>query len=1005
VSRQDGPSPEGLGLTFLFTDVEGSTRLLQELGDEQYGTVIATHDRLLRETFTRRGGLETNTQGDAFFFVFDDARLAALAAVEAQRALAAERWPGGSQLKIRIGLHTGKASLLAGKFVGLAVHRAARIADAAHGGQVLVSEATARIIAEEAPFRLRDLGEHRLKDLERPLRLFQLVADELGMDFPPVRALSPGSPLAITGGPAGAFGFAGRARELGIVQRALDDVLSGAGRVVLVQGEAGIGKSRLAWELGHLAAERGVAMVSGRCVEGGAAPTLWPWLEIMRALSDRSKADASEELSPLVAGLLAPATAAAPGLAASAEARFALYTAVAERLTAAASQRPLLVVLDDIHWADTPSLELLETVALDLVAVRLLLVAAYREDEPNPAKALTRVLNAVVRCPWTQRVVLRGLAEDAVGQLIRDAMQEEPPPALVAAVHSRTRGNPFFVAELVRLAAAEPSLGLDALATGIPLGVSDVVRWRLQALARDTRELLELAAIIGDAFDFRLLAQASGGDGDACVERLEPALAIRTVVETEEDAFRFSHGIVRETIVQDLTPLRRARLHARVVDALVADDGTAGDVAEIVADHLWHARQLVDPARAVRALERAAEVALSRHAYDTAGRRLEQALTLTHGLERDRDDVELRLELALATLGMMTHGYSAPAVLAGFERTAAIARRSGNLRELVRSLHGTASGLAVSGRFRDSLQVARACLDAATELGDPLALALGHHVVGIAHLHLGDIADARRECEACVEAYEQSRLAPAEPFDVAVPAHLAGLVFAAIAEYLGGDKDAATRARDRSIAIAGELGTPFAWQVAMFFSGWLAALEDDPRACRSYIERGQEHSVGEHVFPVFAALSPTFLAWAAGRLGDEQAVERLDAIVRQLDTIGVSAFSHFFQSLRADLVAAQGGPEAGLAAFEHAIAITATTEERFYLAELRRRRGELLLRLGRDDEGRAELRGALMLAREQGAGGLDRRVRETLAAYTVGSMLDDAHGALSVIHPTEEKTS
>ena len=996
------PRSRSSTLTFLFTDVEGSTRLLEHLGEARYGEAVSRHARLLRTAFGRGGGREVDNQGDSFFFVFGDPARAALAAVDAQRALSAERFPDGSCLRVRMGLHTGRASVLDGKFVGLAVHRAARVGDAGHGGQIVVSETTAGILRDTGAFRLRDLGDHRLKDFERPLRLYQLVAEGLEPDFPPLRALSSGRVAATTGGPAGALAFVGRERELSILRHALQDVLSGSGRIALLQGEAGIGESRLAFELGHIAAEQGVATVLGSCVEGSAAPTLWPWLAVLREVGDLGGPE-TRATSPLVEGLLAPPSASGPA-ATGADTRFALYAAVAELLTSAARCRPLLIVLDDIQWADTPSLELLQTFALELVAAPVFFVATYREHEPDSPAELAHTLATIVRFPWTRRVVLRGLPEAAVAELIGQAAALEPPPALVAAVHSRTGGNPFFVAELMRLLAAEPGLGLDALSTGIPLGVRDVVRRRLESLPSETQGLLQLAAVIGDAFDFGLLASASGGDAAACAECLEQALASRTVVEAEEkEDLRFSHGLIRETIAADLTSLRRARLHACVAAALLADGVESVDAAEVVAEHVWHARQLVEPERAVTVLERAAGVALARHAYDSAERLLERALALVPRLPTsEANDAELRLELAIASLRMMTRGYTQPAVLAGFERAAAIARRAGKLRELVRSLHGTASGLGVGGRFRDSLHVAEACLAAATELDDPLALALAHHIVGIAHLHLGDIADARREFATCIEWYDRSRVEPAEAFDVAAPVRLAGPVFAAIAEELGGDTEAAAVFRERAITVADELDTPFARQVAMFFSGWLAALEDDPPACRAYIERGQE-VVGEHVFPVFAAVSPPLSAWAVGRLGDRQAVDRLDAILGQLDAMGVKVFAHFFHGLRADLVDSRGDPEAALTAFEQAIAVCEAGEERFYLAELRRRRGELLIRVGRHDEGRAELRDALQLAREQRAGGLERRVLLTLADHCDGDLLENPAGIASPAHETERE--
>ena len=976
--------------TFVFSDVEGSTRLLRQLGEKRYGEAIATHDRMLREAFGRGGGREGDSQGDSFFFVFEDARQAVAAAVDAQRALAGAVWPEGARVKVRIGLHTGKASLFEGKLVGLAVHRAARIGDAGHGGQILLSESTASIVHDEAAFRLRDLGQHRLKDLERPLHLFQLVADGLDADFPPLRTLSPGTSVALTGRPVGAFRFVGRERELGILRHALEDVLLGAGRIATLQGEAGIGKSRLALELGHVATERGVTMVWGTCVEGGEAPTLWPWQEIVRALVAWPGDEQRDVVSPALAGLLSlpsrelPASVpgvSAPASMSNADERFALYTAVVELLRSRASRQPLLVVLDDIHWADTPTLELLQTLALDVASVPLFVVATYREHEPGTAPALARALVTIGRYPWTRRVLLRGLAEDAVGQVIRDTAKVDPPPALVAIVHSRTQGNPLFVAELVRLLAAESALGLErVLSTGIPVGVSDAVRRRLHALPLQTQHLLQLAAVMGNAFDFRLLAQASGLPTRECAEILERALATQIVIEAEEDDFCFSHGLVRETIVDELTPLRRARLHASVADALVARTPVADDVAEIAADHFWRARHLVEPARVVAALEAAESVALRRYAYDAAERLLERGLACAKHLPaRGRDEMELRLELELAAVRMMTQGWAAPAVLGGFERAARIARRSGNLRVLVQSLHGTASGLAISGRFCDSLTAARACLAAATELGDSQALALGHHVVGIGHMHVGEIADARREFRACIDAGERPRGDTNEAFAIAVPAALAGLVFAAIAEELGGERESADRLAQRAITAADDLGTPYAHEVATFFAAWLAALEDDPEACRASVERGRE-AVGEHSFPVFATASQALSSWAAGRLGDDGAVERLAAILGQLEAIGMRALSHFFHGLHADLAASRGEIQAALTAFERAIAVSDASGERFYLAELRRRRGELLVRLGSEEEGRAELAAAVTLAREQGAGGLERRALETLSA-------------------------
>ncbi len=196
--------------TFLFTDVEGSTRLLKELR-EGYGDVLAEHQRILREAFVAHGGEEVDTQGDSFFAAFRRAQDAVLAAAEAQRALAAHEWPEGGELRVRMGIHTGQVSVSANRYLGVAVHRAARICAAGHGGQVLVSQTTKGLLEDEEVelpgLEFRDLGEQRLKDLDRPIRLFQLVGDGLPEEFPELTTLDSVPARGLTP-------FAGREEEL-----------------------------------------------------------------------------------------------------------------------------------------------------------------------------------------------------------------------------------------------------------------------------------------------------------------------------------------------------------------------------------------------------------------------------------------------------------------------------------------------------------------------------------------------------------------------------------------------------------------------------------------------------------------------------------------------------------------------------------------------------------------------------------------------------------------------
>ncbi|MGH2452822.1 MAG: ATP-binding protein [bacterium] len=255
--------PTGV-VTFLFTDIEGSTRLIQEWGDAEYADALAVHRHLLREAFEAHHGVEVETQGDGFLIAFASARQAVLAAVQAQRAVAARRWPEDHAVRVRMGLHSGEPIRSGNGYAGLDVHRAARICQAGHGGQILLSMTTRDLVADDLPagVSLRDLGEHRLKDLARPQRVFEAVGAGVAADFPPLRTLTRlahNLPVQLTS-------FVGREHEREEVKRLLSTT-----RLLTLTGSGGAGKTRLALQL---AAEELEAFADG------------VWLVELASLSD-----------------------------------------------------------------------------------------------------------------------------------------------------------------------------------------------------------------------------------------------------------------------------------------------------------------------------------------------------------------------------------------------------------------------------------------------------------------------------------------------------------------------------------------------------------------------------------------------------------------------------------------------------------------------------------------------------------------------------------------------
>src|SRR5437763_648482 len=376
--------------------------------------------------------------------------------------------------------------------------------------------------------------------------------------------------------------FVGRQRELAELRAGLEDAVGGRGRFFLVVGEAGIGKTRLAEELAREAAERGGVALWGRCWEGEGAPPYWPWVQVIRALLQGVPA---EELRPAVgagAPYLVPLVPELgerfrdlPALSTSPRsehARFYLFDAVATLLRSAAQRTPLVLVLDDLQWADAPSLLLLQFLAHELRDVRILLLGTYREVEVRQAPAVADILGALGRDG--HHVPLRGLGEEELRRFLEETIGRSPAPVLVRAVHRETEGNPFFVDEIVRLLVAERALERhEDPSPGrfpVPQGVREAIRRRLAPLPPPAREALALASVVGREFDLAILHRACGLDPEALLETLGPALAREIVVREPGGVgrYRFAHALIRETLYEELGPAERIRLHGQIGEVL-----------------------------------------------------------------------------------------------------------------------------------------------------------------------------------------------------------------------------------------------------------------------------------------------------------------------------------------------------------------------------------------------------------------------------------------------------
>src|SRR5829696_1815087 len=547
----------------------------------------------------------------------DELRVAALEAlIEAKLALGAHAEVVG-RLEALIGEHPYRERLRAQLM--LALYRCDRQADALQAYQ----DARRKLVEELGI----EPGE-RLRELERAI---------LAQD--PALHLAAADAAAEPAGEAPRGTFVGRERELAELLAGLDHAFAGRGRLFLLRGEPGIGKSRLAEELITHAKARGARVLVGRCWEAGGAPAYWPWVQSLRpylrdtdteSLRSQLRGDAADvaRLFPELRDLRADLPSAPP--LESEGARFRLFDSMTALLKNAAAGRPLVLVLDDLHAADEPSLLLLQFVARELGESRLLIVGAYRDVDPTLSDPLTATLTELAREPVTRTLVLAGLGEADVARFIELTAPGASAAELGPVVRAETDGNPLFVGEIVRLLSAERRLDQPPTAPlGIPQSVREVIGRRLRHLPDECNRLLTLAAVLGREFDLDALASVSGLERDGILELLDEGIEARVVSEVPGvvGRMRFAHALIRDATYHRLTRSRRVQLHREVGEALESlySSDLDAHLAEL-AHHFFESAAAGGGQKAVDYARRAGARAVATLAYEEAVRLYETAI-------------------------------------------------------------------------------------------------------------------------------------------------------------------------------------------------------------------------------------------------------------------------------------------------------------------------------------------------------------------------------------------
>ncbi len=666
--------------TILLTDLVGSTGLATSVGPARADELREQHFELLREAISACEGREVKNTGDGLMVAFSSASAAVKCAVTMQQLFERRYRDAEQGLHVRIGLGAGESTVNDGDYFGMPSIEAARLCEKAPTDGILASAAVRMLAGRSEGVEFESAGELELKGIPEPVEAFSVswapLAEETGGDAEAGRWPLPAVLRSVP-----AVSYVGRSPERAALEEALVLAREGSRQVVLLSGEPGIGKSRLAGYAAHRAHAQGAAVCWGTCSEELAAP-YEPWIESCSQLVEHSPAELLAQHVERHGGQLARL---ARNLARRVEnlpqpqpsdpetERYLLFSTVAAFLSEVAHSVPVCLVLDDFHWADAQSVALFKHVVRTVEQGALQVIVTYRDSDLGKEHPLSSVLADLRRIAGVQRIALHGFGADEVMQIMSAAAGhelDEDGVELAGEIAQETDGNPFFVAEVLRGLRESGALVFDetsarwsvdrSSAIALPESVREVIERRVERLGEGAREALTLAAVIGRSFDLELLGTLLDTEESALLDHLEAAVAASLLAESEERVgqFHFAHALVNQTLYEGLGATRRARLHHRVAQALEQLYGAdPGEHLAELANHWAKATTPADLPKAVDYARLAGQRALSELAPDEALRWFSQALELMGAGGDDAGRCELLIGLGEAQRQSGDAGY------------------------------------------------------------------------------------------------------------------------------------------------------------------------------------------------------------------------------------------------------------------------------------------------------------------------------------------------------------